>query len=379
MDAADADGDTALHECLRSDALAQLKRLQESGDLGGFLAGTSSSIQLLESGPSRNAAAAIAGTLVAHGADVNLRNLKQQTPLDLCADRALRSNLVRAFEQRCRLSPSSTAAASAESATAPQQQSGNSNSAHSAHANRDPRPQRPHQRSSSSSTNSTSALASAGLVENDMPRCVSHGSSIPILSVASGAPAAASSVSLVPSSNTEVVVSSQQPPSRSGATARRSSSAVECLVCSDSARDTLFDPCGHVCACFACAARVKKCLLCRTAVISRVRIEECLVCSDRHAAVLFRPCRHLVACESCARLMKKCVLCRAPIEQTIPFATLCGSDTGSETSAPETSSPRHQSTAAAATSAATGALVLLDSATEQSTQLNNAPVETERP
>ncbi|CAH2210211.1 jg15011 [Pararge aegeria aegeria] len=34
--------------------------------------------------------------------------------------------------------------------------------------------------------------------------------------------------------------------------------ADECLVCSDAKRDTLFRPCGHICCCNVCAARVRK-------------------------------------------------------------------------------------------------------------------------
>lgn len=33
--------------------------------------------------------------------------------------------------------------------------------------------------------------------------------------------------------------------------------ADECLVCSDAKRDTLFRPCGHICCCNVCAARVR--------------------------------------------------------------------------------------------------------------------------
>lgn len=32
----------------------------------------------------------------------------------------------------------------------------------------------------------------------------------------------------------------------------------ECLVCSDTKRDTLFRPCGHICCCSVCAARVSR-------------------------------------------------------------------------------------------------------------------------
>lgn len=47
----------------------------------------------------------------------------------------------------------------------------------------------------------------------------------------------------------------------------------ECLVCSDGKREVLFNPCGHVACCNVCAPRVKKCLICRENVLSRVKVE----------------------------------------------------------------------------------------------------------
>lgn len=52
-----------------------------------------------------------------------------------------------------------------------------------------------------------------------------------------------------------------------------SPSVDECLVCSDRKREVLFGPCGHVACCNACAARVKKCLICRENVTSRAKVE----------------------------------------------------------------------------------------------------------
>ncbi|XP_065331956.1 E3 ubiquitin-protein ligase MIB1 [Cloeon dipterum] len=98
----------------------------------------------------------------------------------------------------------------------------------------------------------------------------------------------------------------------------------ECLVCSDMKRDSLFTPCGHVACCTACSPRVKKCLVCREPVVTRVKIEECVVCSDKKASVLFRPCGHMCACDCCASLMKKCVQCRSQIDQMVPFIVCCG-------------------------------------------------------
>ncbi|XP_041968079.1 E3 ubiquitin-protein ligase MIB1 isoform X2 [Aricia agestis] len=88
----------------------------------------------------------------------------------------------------------------------------------------------------------------------------------------------------------------------------------ECLVCSDAKRDTLFRPCGHICCCNVCAARVKKCLICRACVTSRARVGECVVCSEAPATVVFRPCGDVCACAACAPLMRKCVECRTPLQ-----------------------------------------------------------------
>nr|CAG4652152.1 EOG090X0D3U [Triops cancriformis] len=98
----------------------------------------------------------------------------------------------------------------------------------------------------------------------------------------------------------------------------------ECMVCSDLKRDTLFGPCGHVACCLVCAPRVKKCLICKEVVQTRMKIEECVVCSDKKASVLFRPCGHMCACEGCAALMKKCVQCRSQIDKIVPFIVCCG-------------------------------------------------------
>ncbi|XP_061707251.1 E3 ubiquitin-protein ligase MIB1 [Cydia pomonella] len=93
--------------------------------------------------------------------------------------------------------------------------------------------------------------------------------------------------------------------------------ADECLVCSDAKRDTLFRPCGHICCCNVCAARVKKCLICRACVTSRQRVGECVVCSEAPATVVFRPCGDVCACAACAPLMRKCVECRTPLQHGV--------------------------------------------------------------
>jgi hypothetical protein len=51
------------------------------------------------------------------------------------------------------------------------------------------------------------------------------------------------------------------------------SSSMECLVCSDNKRDTMFQPCSHIVTCHSCANRVKKCLLCKENVQTRIKVK----------------------------------------------------------------------------------------------------------
>ena len=53
----------------------------------------------------------------------------------------------------------------------------------------------------------------------------------------------------------------------------QTSSSIECLVCSDNKRDTLFQPCSHIVTCHSCASRVKKCLLCKENVQTRIKVK----------------------------------------------------------------------------------------------------------
>ena len=51
---------------------------------------------------------------------------------------------------------------------------------------------------------------------------------------------------------------------------------IECLVCSDSNRDCVFVPCGHIATCHMCASRIKKCLICRSSVESKQKASRIL-------------------------------------------------------------------------------------------------------
>ncbi|XP_012232217.1 E3 ubiquitin-protein ligase MIB1 [Linepithema humile] len=206
LNVADKDGDTPLHEALRHHTLSQLRQLQDVQDVGRLLMG------LGTQGQDKKSSSFIACFLAAHGADLELKNKKGQTPLDLCPDPNLCKTLTTCHKDK-----------------------------------------------------------------------ESH------------------DIEVIPSAAID-----------------------ECLVCSDGKREMLFSPCGHVACCNVCAPRVKKCLICRENVLSRVKIEECVVCSDRKAGMLFRPCGHMCACESCSALMKKCVQCRAQIVHMVPLSVCCG-------------------------------------------------------
>lgn len=118
--------------------------------------------------------------------------------------------------------------------------------------------------------------------------------------------------------------------------------SMECLVCSDNKRDTLFQPCLHIVTCHSCASRVKKCLLCKENVQTRIQIEQCRVCSERKASTMYKPCGHFIACQECAHLMNKCCVCRSTIESIVPFNELCHNKN-------ENSSIKSESTPIAAT------------------------------
>ena len=55
-------------------------------------------------------------------------------------------------------------------------------------------------------------------------------------------------------------------------TSPSSSVSAECVVCSDSQRDTILLPCCHVLLCWSCAQRVKKCLLCKEPVDRKEKV-----------------------------------------------------------------------------------------------------------
>ncbi len=80
----DKDGDTPLHEALRHHTLSQLRQLQDMQDVGKLLMGLGGGGP--GGGGDKKSSASIACFLAANGADLSIKNKKNQTPLDLCPD-----------------------------------------------------------------------------------------------------------------------------------------------------------------------------------------------------------------------------------------------------------------------------------------------------
>lgn len=46
---------------------------------------------------------------------------------------------------------------------------------------------------------------------------------------------------------------------------------------------------------------------------------ECVICNDHDRDTVFLPCTHACACRNCAAELKACPVCRKAIEQMVPF------------------------------------------------------------
>ncbi|XP_067936875.1 E3 ubiquitin-protein ligase MIB1-like [Watersipora subatra] len=210
----DKDGDTPLHEALRNHTLSQLRQLQDLQDIGRL--GLS-----LQGSEKKSSSASIACFLAANGADLNLKNKKGQTPLDLCPDPNLCKALAKSFSDK--KSPAMTV----------------SNTL-----------------ANFSSTSSDSESLDECMVCSDAKRDILF------------SPCGHVTTCSQCSSRVKRCLLCKQ-------TVESRTPIEECIVCSEKSANCLFKPCGHMCACEGCAGLMKKCVQCREAITETVPFTIC--------------------------------------------------------------------------------------------------------
>lgn len=198
----DKDGDTPLHEALRHHTLSQLRQLQDMQDVGKLIMG------LGTQGADKKSSASIACFLVANGADLNAKNKKSQSPLDLCPDPNLSKALAKCHKDR-----------QSHQMTPP----------------------------NANGMQSDQDTLEECMVCSDMKRDTLFG---PCGHIAT--------CSLCSPRVKKCLMCKEAVQSRT--------KIEECVVCSDKKASVLFKPCGHMCACDGCAALMKKCVQCRAQI-----------------------------------------------------------------------------------------------------------------
>lgn len=293
LNIADKDGDTALHEALRHHTLSQLRQLQDMQDVGKLLMG------LGTPGADKKSSASIACFLAANGADLNLKNKKGQTPLDLCPDPNLCKALAKCHKER----------------NSPSMQAPNA----------------------AIIRNDQESLEEC-MVCSDMKRDTLFGPCCHICTCSLCSP------------RVKKCLMCKEP-------VQSRTKIEECVVCSDKKASVLFKPCGHMCACEGCANLMKKCVQCRASIEKTVpfivccggnpppepqktgfmnngsrdvsrdiqKLQQqlqdikdqtcCPVCMDRLKNMIFL-CGH-GACQLCGDRLNECPICRKSVEKRI--------------------------------------------------------------
>lgn len=295
MDLGDKFGDRPLHEALRHHTMSQLKHLQEANDVGKAL---------VMSNSDKKSSASIAIFLASNGAQLTVKNTKDQTPLDLCPDPHLLKLLT-----KCSLEHHKSAQ-SAEAAPAAQ----------------------------------VSGREEVSLT--DCSVCLKNKRDM--LFIPCGHITCCGDCGLTVETCT---ICQQEIVSKA--------KIEECLVCSDVSASVLFRPCLHMIACDSCSSRMKKCVKCRTPIeasvpyivccggkpskkrrerngsnqmmgsfggqdeISTLQYQlqemkektQCQVCMDRRKNCVFL-CGH-GTCQLCADKIVECPICRKTVGKKI--------------------------------------------------------------
>ncbi|XP_034183007.1 E3 ubiquitin-protein ligase mind bomb 1 isoform X1 [Osmia lignaria lignaria] len=205
LNVADKDGDTPLHEALRYHTLSQLRQLQDVQDVGRLLMG------LGAQGQDKKSSSFIACFLAAHGADLELKNKKGQTPLDLCPDPNLCKTLTTCHKDR---------------------------------------------ESHDIETAAPSGTIDECLVCSDGKREMLFTPCGHVACCNACAPRVKKCLICRDNVLTRTKIE-------------------ECVVCSDRKASMLFRPCGHMCACESCATLMKKCVQCRSQIQHMLPLSMC--------------------------------------------------------------------------------------------------------
>lgn len=288
MDLGDKFGDRPLHEALRHHTMSQFKHLQADNDVGKAL---------VMSNSDKKSSASIAIFLASKGAQLNIKNDKSQTPLDLCPDPHLLKLLTKCSQD---------SAQSAESATP------------------------------------VKVLGKEDVGPEYCCVCLKNKRDMLFLPCGHLTCCEGCSLDVEQCSICEQEIGSR-------------AKVEECLVCSDVAANVLFKPCMHMVACDSCSSKMKKCVKCRTLIETSVpfvvccggkpskkrrdnnlmgsfggqddmstllhQLQEmkektqCQVCMDRRKNCVFL-CGH-GTCQLCADKITECPICRKAVEKKI--------------------------------------------------------------
>uniref|UniRef100_A0A0K2V134 RING-type domain-containing protein n=1 Tax=Lepeophtheirus salmonis TaxID=72036 RepID=A0A0K2V134_LEPSM len=216
----DKDGDTPLHEALRHHTLTQLRQLQDMEDLGKLLMGLGSQ------GADKKSSGTIACFLAANGADLTIKNKKEQTPTDLCPD----PNLCKALT-KC-------------------------------------------QKKNSGALNQIQTLIRGDGMDGEHDE-ESDDSNLEECIVCSDQKR---DMLFVPCGHVAVCHGCSDKVKKclickEYVDERRQID--DCVVCSDNPASVLFKPCNHLLSCDRCAGVIKKCLECRTPIEDRIPLKVC--------------------------------------------------------------------------------------------------------
>ena len=105
-------------------------------------------------------------------------------------------------------------------------------------------------------------------------------------------------------------------------------SKIECIICQDKLRDTIFLPCSHLATCYDCFLKMgkdQKCPVCteKVQLFGRCTVDEknpqmmCMTCKKQTINTVLTKCNHVATCEGCAKVAMKngCPWCKKGVDK----------------------------------------------------------------